>query len=148
MAKVGFWLQGATGKLANSKLQSSPYGTIIGNNMNKPKNPKTVNQTLQRVLVNTVSQGYAGLRDICYHAFEGVTEGAKSMAKFQSENLKYFRSRAAEVGEEQLGNYINFVPVGQKSIKNQLVKFTVYSLRSPVTVYRIKRRLHFIAASA
>ena len=54
MAKVGFWLQGATGKLANSKLQSSPYGTIIGNNMNKPKNPKTVNQTLQRVLVNTV----------------------------------------------------------------------------------------------
>ena len=117
MAKVGFWLQGATGKLANSKLQSSPYGTIIGNNMNKPKNPKTVNQTLQRVLVNTVSQGYAGLRDICYHSFEGITEGAKSRNKFQSENLSYFRTKAAEVGEEQLGNYVNFVPVGQKGIR-------------------------------
>ena len=117
MAKVGFWLQGATGKLANSKLQSSPYGTIIGNNMNKPKNPKTVNQTLQRVLMNTVSQGYAGLHDICYHSFEGITEGAKSRNKFQSENLSYFRTKAAEVGEEQLGNYVNFVPVGQKGIR-------------------------------
>ena len=117
MAKVGFWLQGATGKLANSKLQSSPYGTIIGNNMNKPKNPKTVNQTLQRVLMNTVSQGYAGLHDICYHSFEGITEGAKSRNKFQAENLAYFRARAAEVGEEQLGNYVNFVPVGQKGIR-------------------------------
>ena len=117
MAKVGFWLQGATGKLANSKLQSSPYGTIIGNNMKKPKNPKTVNQTLQRVLVNTVAQGYSALREICYHSFEGVTEGSKSMAKFQSENLSYFRTKAAEVGEEQLGNYVNFVPVGQKGIR-------------------------------
>ena len=117
MAKVGFWLQGATGKLAGSKLQSSPNGTIIGNNMKKPKNPKTVNQTLQRVLVNTVAQGYSALREICYHSFEGVTEGSKSMAKFQSENLSYFRTKAAEVGEEQLGNYVNFVPVGQKGIR-------------------------------
>ena len=117
MAKVGFWLQGATGKLAGSKLQSSPNGTIIGNNMKKPKNPKTVNQTLQRVLMNTVSQAYSALRDICYHSFEGIPEGAKSMAKFQSENLGYLRAKAAEVGEEQLGNYVNFVPVGQKGIR-------------------------------
>ena len=29
MAKVGFWLQGATGKLAGSKLQGGMNGTII-----------------------------------------------------------------------------------------------------------------------
>lgn len=117
MAKVGFWLQGATGKLAGSKLQNGVNGTVISNNMKKPKNPKTVNQTLQRVLLNTVSQGYSALRDICYHSFEGISEGAKSMAQFQSLNLEYFRARAAEVGEEQLGNYVNFVPVGQKGIR-------------------------------
>ena len=117
MAKVGFWLQGAKGKLAGSKLQGGVNGTIIADNTKKPKNPRTVNQTLQRVLVNTVSQAYKNLQPICYHAFEGVTEGAKSMAKFQSENLKYFRNRASEVGEEQLGNYVNFVPVGQKGIR-------------------------------
>ena len=116
MAKVGFWLQGATGKLAGSKLQNGAYGTVIAENK-KPKNPKTVNQTLQRVLMNTVSQAYSALRDICYHSFEGIPEGVKSMAKFQSENLGYLRAKAAEVGEEQLGNYVNFVPVGQKGIR-------------------------------
>lgn len=117
MAKVGFWLQGATGKLAGSKLQNGVNGTVISDNTKKPKNPKTVNQTLQRVLMNTVSQGYAGMQPIVYHAFEGVSEGAKSMARFQSLNLQYFREKAAEVGEEQLGNYVNFVPVGQKGIR-------------------------------
>lgn len=117
MAKVGFWLQGATGKLAGSKLQNGVNGTVIANNMKKPKNPKTVNQTMQRVLVNTVSQAYSELQPICSHAFQGVTEGAKSMAQFQSLNLKYFREKAAEVGEDQLAAYVNFVPVGEKGIR-------------------------------
>ena len=117
MAKVGFWLQGATGKLAGSKLQNGVNGTVIANNMKKPKNPKTVNQTMQRVLLNTVSQAYSELQPICSHAFQGVTEGAKSMAQFQSLNLKYFREKAAEVGEDQLAAYVNFVPVGEKGIR-------------------------------
>ena len=117
MAKVGFWLQGATGKLAGSKLQGGVNGTIIADNTKKPKNPRTVNQTLQRVLVNTVAQGYSKLQPICFHAFEGITEGAKSMARFQKMNLEYFRERAAEIGEEQLSAYVNFVPVGQKGIR-------------------------------
>ena len=117
MAKVGFWLQGATGKLAGSKLQNGVNGTVIANNMKKPKNPKTVNQTMQRVLLNTVSQAYSELQPICSHAFQGVTEGAKSMAQFQSLNLKYFRDKAAEVGEDQLAAYVNFVPVGEKGIR-------------------------------
>ena len=117
MAKVGFWLQGATGKLAGSKLQNGVNGTVIANNTKKPKNPKTVNQTMQRVLMNTVSQAYSELQPICSHAFQGVTEGAKSMAQFQSLNLKYFRDKAAEVGEDQLAAYVNFVPVGEKGIR-------------------------------
>ena len=117
MAKVGFWLQGATGKLAGSKLQSSPNGTIIANNTKKPKNPRTVNQTMQRVLMNTVAQAYSELQPICSHAFQGVTEGAKCMAAFQSANLQYFRAKAAEVGESQLSAYVNFVPVGEKGIR-------------------------------
>lgn len=117
MAKVGFWLQGATGKLAGSKLQGGVNGTIIADNTKKPKNPKTVNQILQRVLLNTVSQGYSKLQPICFHAFEGITEGAKSMFEFQKLNLEYFRERAAEVGEEQLSAYVNFVPVGEKGIR-------------------------------
>ena len=103
--------------MAGSKLQNGVNGTVIANNMKKPKNPKTVNQTMQRVLVNTVSQAYSELQPICSHAFQGVTEGAKSMAQFQSLNLKYFREKAAEVGEDQLAAYVNFVPVGEKGIR-------------------------------
>lgn len=117
MAKVGFWLQGATGKLAGSKLQKGVNGTIIANNMNKPKNPRTVNQVIQRVFMNTVSQAYSEMKALCSHSFQGVTEGAKSMGRFQALNLDYFRKRAAEVGEEQLSAFINFVPVGQKGIR-------------------------------
>ena len=98
-------------------MQNGVNGTIIANNTKKPKNPQTVNQTMQRVLVNTVAQAYSELQPICYNAFQGETEGAKCMAAFQSQNLKYFRSKAAEVGEEQLSAYVNFVPVGQKGIR-------------------------------
>ena len=117
MAKVGFWLQGAKGKLAGSKLQGGVNGTIIANNTYTPKNPRTVNQTLQRVLMNTVSQGYSAMRKIAYNAFQGYTEGAKCQAQFVSQNLKYFRERAAEVGEAQLSAYVNFCAVGEKGIK-------------------------------
>lgn len=117
MAKVGFWLQGATGKLAGSKLQNGVNGTIIADNTRKPKNPKTVNQVLQRVLLNTVSQAYSAMQPLLCHAFEGIAEGAKSMAEFQRLNLAYFRMRAAEVGSDNLGNYVNFVPVGEKGVR-------------------------------
>ena len=116
MAKVGFWLQGSTGKLAGSALQKGVNGTVI-REIVKPKNPKTTNQILQRVLMNTVSQGYSALKDICSHAFQGVTEGAPSMARFQKANLGYFRERASEISEDQLSAFVNFVPVGQKGIR-------------------------------
>lgn len=116
MAKVGFWLQGAKGKLAGSALQKGVNGTVI-RQITQPKNPKTANQVLQRVLVNTVSQAYSALRTIACHSFQGKTEGAQCMAEFQKQNLSYFRQRAASVPEEQLSAFVNFVPVGQKGIR-------------------------------
>jgi hypothetical protein len=56
MAKVGFWLQGAKGKLAGSKLQGGVNGTIIADNTKKPKNPKTVNQTAGVLVEESASQ--------------------------------------------------------------------------------------------
>jgi hypothetical protein len=103
--------------LAGSKLQNGVNGTIIADNTKKPKNPKTINQILQRIFVNTVAQAYSAMQPILCHSFEGVAEGAKCMAEFQKLNLAYFRQRAAEVGSDNLGNYINFVPVGEKGVR-------------------------------
>lgn len=47
MAKAGFWLQGAQGKLAGSSISASPNGTII-REIVKPSNPNTEGQVNQR----------------------------------------------------------------------------------------------------
>lgn len=116
MAKVGFWLQGSTGKLAGSALQKGANGTVI-RQIVKPKNPKTSNQVLQRVLMNTVIQGYSALQSIACHSFQGKTEGAQCMAEFQKQNLSYFRNRAASIPESQLSAFVNFAPIGTKGIR-------------------------------
>lgn len=134
MAKVGFWLQGSTGKLAGSALQKGANGTII-RQIVKPKNPKTANQILQRVLMNSVSQGYSALQPIVCHAFQGKTEGAECQKTFMSENLAYFRNRAASLPEEQLSAFVNFVPVGQKGIRPSAYIVSAGSLpRVPVSI--------------
>lgn len=116
MAKVGFWLQGSTGKLAGSALQKGANGTVI-RQIVKPKNPKSSNQVLQRVLMNTVVQGYSALQTIVCHSFQGKTEGAQCMAEFQKQNLSYFRNRAASIPESQLSAFVNFAPIGTRGIR-------------------------------
>lgn len=55
MAKAGFWLQGAQGKLAGSSISSSPNGTII-REIVKPSNPNTERQVNQRGRFKLLSQ--------------------------------------------------------------------------------------------
>lgn len=134
MAKVGFWLQGSTGKLAGSALQKGANGTIV-RQIVKPKNPKTSNQILQRVLMNTVIQGYSALQAIACHSFQGKTEGAQCMAEFQKQNLAYFRNRAASIPESQLSAFVNFAPIGTKGVRPARFIVSEGTLpRVPVTI--------------
>lgn len=117
MAKAGFWLKGATGKLAGSALQKGANGNTIMREIVKPKNPKTGQQTVQRVLMNTTIQAYSALKQICNHSFQGVETGQKSMSRFMKLNLDYFRRRASEVGADNINSYVNFSPIGEKGIR-------------------------------
>jgi hypothetical protein len=116
MAKSGFWLRGSRGKLAGSALQRGSNGGTIIREVVKPKNPKTAKQSAQRVFMNTCSQAYSALKAITSHSFQGVEAGQASMSRFMSQNLGYLRRRAAEVGND-LGNYVNFSPIGDKGIR-------------------------------
>jgi len=116
MAKVGFWLQGSTGKLAGSALQKGANGSTIIREIVKPKNPKTSKQSAQRVFMNTVIQAYAALKMITSHSFQGIASGSKSMSRFMQVNLNYLRQRAAEVGNN-LDTLVNFAPIGDKGIR-------------------------------
>ena len=60
------------------------------------KNPQTEQQTIQRILLNTVIQAYSRMAEICDHSFEGVAVGQSSMNKFMKENLNDLRKKVSE----------------------------------------------------
>lgn len=99
MAKVGFWLKGARGRLGNVSLFKGATGsTEMRDIKNKEdyKNPKTEKQMAQRMIFATASQAYSKMKAICDHSFENVKYGTETQAQFMKEALQMLRSRAAE----------------------------------------------------
>lgn len=56
------------------------------------KNPRTLAQMKQRMVMNTVSAAYAQMKQIVDHSFQGITYGADTMAAFISENAKILKN--------------------------------------------------------
>lgn len=61
------------------------------------KNPRSSLQMKQRAIMATALHGYAALKEICDHSFEGVTYGQKSMNYFVAENARMIRTTAPKV---------------------------------------------------
>lgn len=57
-----------------------------------PKNPKTEQQSIQRVIFGSVTKAYAFLKSICDHSFEGVSYGQLSQEHFMKINLEKYRA--------------------------------------------------------
>lgn len=57
----------------------------------KVKNPRTMNQMRQRMLMSTIGAAYSYLKVIADHSFEGKTVGQQNMAEFMRLNLNKFR---------------------------------------------------------
>lgn len=55
------------------------------------KNPRTMNQMRQRMLMTTIGAAYSYLKVIADHSFEGKTVGQQNMAEFMRLNLNKFR---------------------------------------------------------
>lgn len=55
------------------------------------KNPRTLSQMTQRMVMATVSAAYTAMKQICNHSFEGVSYGQETMSKFISVNSKLLR---------------------------------------------------------
>lgn len=58
------------------------------------KNPRTMAQMRQRMLMTTIGAAYSYLKVIADHAFEGKTVGQQCMAEFMRLNLNKFRDAA------------------------------------------------------
>ena len=116
MAKVGsLYLKGSKGKLAGATLYKQGSDTII-REVVTPNNPKTRAQLLQRIVMNTMAQAYAKMKDIADHSFEGVKKGQATMAYFMKRNVQFCRQQIEQMQAQGVSFYdmYNFVPLGTK----------------------------------
>lgn len=60
----------------------------------KVKNPRTLQQMRQRMVMASVSSGYSYLKEICDHSFEGFGVGSPCMSEFMRLNLDALKTKA------------------------------------------------------
>lgn len=98
MAKGNLLLGMGRGKLGdivlyrqNGQQMSRPRTRVV-------KNPRTSGQQIQRMIQATIAYGYAGLKTIVDHSFEGVQYGQRSMSYFMKRNMDALRSKVITGG--------------------------------------------------
>ena len=112
MAEMTKDMYGAIGRVGNKTYYQRMGKTIVRTNT-RPKNPKTEDQSLHRVLVKAVNKSYSMLKEICNHTFEDYDNAFECMNKFKRVNLKYLREHATALMESGLGldGFYQFVPI-------------------------------------
>ena len=115
--KTGFLLRGGKGKLAGVTLyKDKSTGETIMREVVSPNNPQTEKQMIQRIIMHTVGQAYAKMKEICDHSFEGMKKGRETMAYFIGQNVQFLREKIANAqaaGEEFYDMY-SYVPLKLK----------------------------------
>lgn len=129
MAKTGFWLKGANGKLAGATIYQSNGETVM-REVVSPTNPKTEKQIIQRIIMHTVMQAYSKMKEICDHSFEGFKKGQETMSYFMSQNVGFAREKVATMQQQGLSfaNMYNFVPLGLKGFTPNQYQVSMGSL--------------------
>lgn len=115
--KVGFWLKGATGKLAGTTLyKDSSTGETVAREVVTPANPKTDKQLLQRVVMHTVGSSFAKMKEIVDHSFEGFKKGRDTQSYYIQQNIMWLRQRISQQIKSgyTLEEINGFLPLKQK----------------------------------
>ncbi len=88
MAKVGFWLKGASGKLAGASMGRGKDGSTIIRESVTPSNPKTLAQALQRMKLGPAQKFYKAFAELLSNAFQGKKYGDESRMYFLSKCMQ------------------------------------------------------------
>lgn len=91
MAKSKGFFGIRTGSTKNFTFSELHGEQITKERVNKVKNPRTINQMRQRMLMATIGAAYSYLKAIADHSFEGKTVGQMCMSEFMRLNLNKFR---------------------------------------------------------
>lgn len=88
MAKAGFWLKGARGKLGGSSLSQNPGGETIIRTINyTPRNPKTNAQVQVRSKLKLLSQLGAALADVIVIPRDGNKSARNMFTKINANKV-------------------------------------------------------------
>ena len=112
MAEMTKDMYGAVGRVGN-RTYYQRGGKTIARTITTPKNPKTEDQSLQRVLLKAVNKSYSKLKEICGHSFEDYDNAFECMNKFKRVNLKYLREHATALlnSGQDLDCFYQFIPL-------------------------------------
>lgn len=91
MAKSKGFFGIRTGSTKNFTFSELHGEQITKERVSKVKNPRTINQMRQRMLMATIGAAYSYLKAIADHSFEGKTVGQQNMSEFMRLNLNKFR---------------------------------------------------------
>lgn len=118
MAKTGFWLRGAQGKLAGASIAKGADGSTVIREVVTPKNPQTTAQKIQRIIMATVVQAYSKMSAICDHSYEGLSTGAKCMNRFNQLNANMLRRWVSEriAAGDTAYDILDFCPSGEQRL--------------------------------
>ena len=106
MSKGNLFMGNASGKLADVVLYRNAGAQVARLRVRKPRNPRTENQLIQRVIQSTNAKAYSVLQAICNHAFEGKTSKTQNQSEFMRLNVAADRYR------------VNVAPMGWRSLSN------------------------------
>lgn len=96
MAKSKGFFGIRTGSTKNFTFSELHGVQITKERVSKVKNPRTISQMRQRMLMATIGAGYSYLKAIADHSFEGKTVGQQCMSEFMRLNLNKFRDAAQD----------------------------------------------------
>lgn len=96
--------------LRRGSTKSLTFSVLDGQQITKDrvydvKNPRTVGQMRQRMLMTTVGAAYKFMKSIADHSFEGKTSGMQCMREFNSRNLNKFKAAASADGNVAFNEY-------------------------------------------
>lgn len=96
--------------LRKGSTKSHTYSVLDGQQVTKDrvydvKNPRTMAQMRQRMLMTTVGAAYKYLKTIADHSFEGKSSGIQCMRAFNSANLNRFKAAARQSGSVPFNEY-------------------------------------------
>ena len=96
MAKSKGFFGIRTGSTKNFTFSELHGEQITKERVSKVKNPRTISQMRQRMLMATIGAAYSYLKAIADHSFEGKTVGQQNMSEFMRQNLNKFRDAAQD----------------------------------------------------